>query len=73
MPTTQTLTESPPSVHFPRQYIRPREVTELTGLSKSKVQRSLQTGELRGHRVGGTWLIHVEDLRSWIEGGSHDR
>jgi excisionase family DNA binding protein len=61
-----------PTSQFLREYVLPREISEMTGLSKSKFFRSLQSGELRGHRLGGTWLIHVDDLRHWIEGGRDD-
>lgn len=72
MATPPTLPETVPPTPFPRQYLRPREITEMTGQSKSKVYKSLRDGDLCGHRIGGTWLIHVDDLQRWIEGGRHD-
>lgn len=51
-----------------RWYIRPNDVVERTGLSKSKVFAALYSGELRGFRRGKSWLIPVEELRRWVEG-----
>jgi excisionase family DNA binding protein len=53
---------------LPRQFLRPSEVVQLTGLSKSTVFAALYSGELKGHRVGRAWLVAVEDVERWVRG-----
>lgn len=48
-------------------YLRVRQITERTGLSKSYVYRAIRQGDLLAVRVGGSVLIPWEEFTAWIE------
>ncbi len=54
-----------------RKYIRPADVVQQTGLSKSAVMEALWSGELTAFRKGRAWLIPVEAVDRWIRGDGH--
>lgn len=60
-----------------RRYVRPIEVVQITGLSKSAVMAALWSGELEGYQKGRAWVIPVEAVDRWILGdrpsADHDR
>ena len=65
-----TRAESPPAT---RTHLRPAEVAARTGLSKSAVFHALYTGKLRATRVGRAWLVPIEAVQEWLDGGGQDR
>jgi excisionase family DNA binding protein len=55
-----------------RRTYRVREVVQLTGLSKTTVQRLVKTGDLHAVRVGDCILIPSESLDALL-GERHSR
>lgn len=59
-------------------FLRPRQIAKLTGLSKSTVIRSLQSGQLKGrkhkgrHFSRGSWLVKVDDYNAWVDSFEHN-
>ncbi|MGI8485994.1 MAG: helix-turn-helix domain-containing protein [Thermomicrobiales bacterium] len=51
-----------------RSHLRPIEIAQCTGLSKSFVMNEIWSGRLRGHRIGRAWLVSVEEFDRWIQG-----
>lgn len=50
-----------------RWYLRPREVSRLTGLSESEIYRSIYAGSLPALRYRSrVWLIRRGDVERWI-------
>jgi excisionase family DNA binding protein len=47
--------------------LRPKEVVEALGLSRSNVYQMLAAGEIPSIRVGRCLCVSVTDLESWIE------
>ena len=55
------------SVRDPDRWsFRVRELTERTGLSKSKVLQALREGKLEGQKLGGTLLITAESVEAYL-------
>jgi excisionase family DNA binding protein len=46
--------------------LKPAEVCELLGMSKSKIQRMIANGQLPVIRVGGNVRIPMDQLRAWV-------
>jgi len=46
--------------------LRPVEVAETLGLSRSRVYELIHSGEMPAIRVGTSILVSVEALRQWI-------
>jgi len=44
------------------EIITPEETAEILRISKSEVLISLETGELKGVKFGGTWRIHKRNI-----------
>ncbi len=51
-----------------RRYVRPAEVVQMTGLSKSAVMAALWSGQLEAYQKGRAWLIPVEAIDRWVRG-----
>jgi excisionase family DNA binding protein len=49
--------------------LSPRDVAESIGVARETVYRALETGDLRGHKIGtgpkAPWRIRVEDVEAW--------
>lgn len=43
------------------------EVAERLRMSNRFVHDELRRGNLRGHRVGGAWRIHVEAVQAYLD------
>lgn len=52
------------------RFVRPRDVVEATGLSKSTVMAALRSGQLKGVRYGRAWLVPVSAVEEWLRGAS---
>ena len=51
-----------------RLYLRPREVSKMTGLSESEVYRAIYAGELMAVKYKSrAWLISRAAVESWID------
>lgn len=47
--------------------LTPQEIMAVTGIGKNTVYGALQSGELRGKRIGKRkWVIPVEEVRRWL-------
>jgi excisionase family DNA binding protein len=55
-----------------RRYLRPMDVVQQTGLSKSTVMAALWSGHLEAYRMGRAWLIPSAAVDRWIRGGGED-
>lgn len=51
-----------------RSHLRPIEIVQRTGLSKSFVMNEIYAGRLKGHRIGRAWLVAIEEIDRWIQG-----
>lgn len=58
--------EDSPLDHFPA-LLTPLEVMDILGVGKNTVYRLLNSGELRGFRVGRSWRVSEDFLRCFIE------
>ncbi len=56
------------STEVKRSHLRPIEIVQRTGLSKSFVMNEIYTGRLKGHRIGRAWLVPIEEVDRWIRG-----
>lgn len=56
-----------------RSHLRPMEIVQRTGLSKTYVMTEIYKGHLRGYKVGRAWLVPVEEVDRWIRGEDEDR
>lgn len=54
-------------------YVRLTRAPELIGVSRQQIYRAESAGELTIHRVRGTSLVRVDEVRAWIESGADDR
>lgn len=52
------------------EYLTPREVMELLYIGKNTLYKLLNSGELKGFRVGKQWRVRREDLSTFSEHGS---
>ncbi len=59
----------PKLVTEPRLYYRPSDIVRLTGISRTKIFRAIYTGELKAFQRDRCWLVPVDELKRWIEGG----
>ncbi|MGQ9824183.1 MAG: helix-turn-helix domain-containing protein [Desulfotomaculales bacterium] len=47
--------------------LTPQEIMAATGIGKNSVYKALQSGELRGKRIGKRkWIVSGEELKRWI-------
>lgn len=51
-----------------RLLLKPPEVAEALGLSRSRVYELLASGELPALRIGSSVRVSVEALRRWVDG-----
>ena len=49
-----------------RRFLRVKDITQQTGLSKSKVFDAIRRGALRARKLEGVVLIDVADFEAWI-------
>src|SRR5262245_10146062 len=64
-----------------RLLLRPREVADMLGISRSKIYELIATGELPGITVAGCIRVSAAAFRAWLDaqqvasgdGGFHDR
>lgn len=63
-------TPQPQPVHHTRRAYRPKEVAELYGLGLQTVYDALSRGDLAGRQVGRSWVIPVEAIEDWLNGGA---
>jgi excisionase family DNA binding protein len=52
-------------VDFP--YLSPAAAAKVVGSSREWVYRRLRAGDLKGHKVAGTILIHRDDLMAMVQ------
>lgn len=53
-------------------YLTPEQVTErLPRFNAAWVRRALRTGQLRGSRIGGRWLVPEDAIDELVESGSN--
>ena len=55
------------------EYLTPREVMDLLYIKKNTLYRLLNSGELKGFRVGRQWRVTKASLQSFSSGGWADR
>ena len=51
--------------------LRPEEVQNYLGIGKNTVYRLIQSGELKGFRVGKLWRIRLKDLEKFCNKYNH--
>jgi len=56
------------STEVKRSHLRPMEIVQRTGLSKSFVMAEIYAGRLKGNRIGRAWLVSVEAFERWTCG-----
>lgn len=49
------------------EYLTPREVMELLYIGKNTLYKLLNSGELKGFRVGKQWRIRKDRLKEYVE------
>ena len=49
------------------QYLTPREVMDLLYIGKNTLYQLLNSGQLKGFRIGKLWRIRREALRGFVE------
>ena len=49
------------------QYLTPREVMDLLYIGKNTLYQLLNSGQLKGFRIGKLWRIRREALRDFVE------
>lgn len=48
-------------------YIRLGEAASHANCCTRTVRRAIKTGDLKGYKCGGKWLVKPAELREWIE------
>jgi hypothetical protein len=65
---------------LPVMYLRPSDVSRITGISRTKVFMALYSGELKGYQEPDkngkpkskhAWSITVADMHRWIRGADY--
>lgn len=49
------------------EYLTPREVMDLLYIGKNTLYKLLNSGELKGFRVGKQWRIRKDRLKEYVE------
>ena len=49
-----------------RRFYRPKEVANMSGLSRSALQSALERGEIRAQRWGTRVLIPADEVERWL-------
>lgn len=55
------------------KFYTPAEIAELIGFKKRTIVRWLQTGKLRGIKIGKQWRVRHKDFAEFLEQQSHRR
>lgn len=50
-------------------YVRPQDLIPYLGLSRAKIYRLINAGEIPAVRLGSSWIVPVEGLRRRLEAG----
>lgn len=51
--------------NFQAEYLSPRQVGQLIGVSAKTVIRAIEAGELTGQKFGGQWRVAVSEYERW--------
>lgn len=51
-----------------RNFLTPREVSDLLRVSTQTVRRWIKEGKLPAYKVGRAWRIEETDLNRWLNG-----
>ena len=54
------------------ELLKPEQVAEILNVSMTSVYRWLNTGELKGIRVGKLWRVRKSDLQKIIQQGKEE-
>lgn len=63
------------------RYLRPSDVSRMTGLSRTKVFNALYAGTLKGFQEpgenseskrGNAWMVPIENVHKWIRGEDYE-
>lgn len=49
------------------EYLTPREVMDLLYIGKNTLYKLLNSGELKGFRIGKQWRIRKDRLKEYVE------
>jgi len=44
-----------------------REAANFLRASRSKIYRLMKSGDIVGHKVGGTWVLYKRDLITYVD------
>lgn len=48
-----------------KDIISTAEAAKILGLTKGRIRQLLQSGEIKGQRVGRTWIIYRRDIEEF--------
>ena len=51
--------------------LTPREAAELSGWTRTGIQRAIEKGSLPAQRLGGYWFVTESAVRHWIDNAHH--
>lgn len=49
-----------------RRSYTPKDIAEATGRHPESIRRHLRNEELKGHKMGGEWIVFPDALREWL-------
>lgn len=50
---------------FGRPWLKPGELSEMSGIDVQTIRKELRSGKLRGFKVGAQWLIPLDQFEDY--------
>jgi hypothetical protein len=44
----------------------PKDIADATGRHPESIRRNLREGDIKGHKIGGEWIVFPDGLREWL-------
>ena len=49
-----------------RRKYTPKDIADVTDRHPESIRRKLRSGDLKGHKMGGEWIVFPGALRDWL-------
>ena len=48
-------------------YLSAKELAKRAGLDDSRIRQLLISGEIKGHKIAGAWLVPAAEAERWLQ------